>query len=101
MCEADGFPRPELKDFTLAKMSPPPIHFQQQQLVPTSSGVSLDVFDASKENHSGLYRCIVNTVFTMETIQPFHGHNSASTTVTVYGEQYCMEERLFRTHGHL
>lgn len=91
VCEADGFPRPKQENFSL---SGPRTLFRQERLVPTTSGVYLEVSDASKENHSGVYHCIVNTEWTTGMIPGFRftGHIASSTTLTVYGEQYGLAE---------
>ena len=85
VCEASGYPKPELENFAVTKPSPPSIYFQQQDLTSTGSGVAVTVTNASKERHSGSYHCIVNTQFNMG--QMHHSLQSGiSTMVTVYGE---------------
>ena len=85
VCEASGYPKPELGSFSVTKPSPPSIYFQQQDLTFTGSGTAVTVTNASKERHSGSYHCVVNTQFSMGQIHQSL-QNEISSVVTVYGE---------------
>ena len=86
VCKAEGYPVPQPpQDFDLAKSDTLPSQSFHPTSVPLQSGVKVTISNVTM-SYSGNYKCVVNTLFRLDSTE-IHLHTTSSTArVTVYGK---------------